>query len=320
MKNIKPIKKTLIAALALVMVFAMSTSAFAEHAEGDDGWYITGTPTSYNGKINVKLVIESREYSSTDSEKINVATTVEVGVPNVPNQTFTVADVVRAYNNSQTAIKACDYNDNPIGPNENYIYSFRKGNKYYKPIFTSNHGAGPIQCDGWMFRVNGQYPLSSNNLPAGPMGTAINTTYVSDGDVVFFYTNYPWKENGVNMSTNYLEADISRNGALFTIDLKSSNDWFNDAPSYFWNISTYADVVNLPSNITAYIIKPNGMLLGSVNINATTGIGTAAFVGAPTGTYYAMTTIPARPYKNINIGGVSCNCIDTTRLYTKFNG
>ena len=197
MKNIRLIKKTLIAALALVMVFAMSASAFAVTGiPGNNGQYLEGdaippdptnpdcasylvTQPAATNSINVTLVVEAGDAISSFSPVPNsrFRKEIQLTLTSQNPKSFTVYDaVVKA--NTMTATTGL---------------SFGVGGSYVGSI--SNAGttwtAGQLGFDGWVFRVNDKFPVQPTNDGVGYEGTSITQTYVANNDVIHWFYDFP---------------------------------------------------------------------------------------------------------------------------------
>lgn len=314
----KRIKKAFAILMALVMVFAMSATAFASADAGEQGYEIVGSPTTYTNPITVKVVVQSRERSVSNQDSINTAASVSVS-PNSDGN-VSVRDAMLAFNAlSSNSVKAYNSSGNILSANDGYIYSFKKGTVDYAPQFTSNHGDGNILCDGWMFRVNGKIPVSSVDSTYGPYGTTIVDTYLKDGDVLFFYTDYPWKENGQLMSSYYIDADISYTNGTVAVQLVESYNWYADkAQNYFWTISPFANKTSIKANTQVKIIDVNGNSVGNITVGKTTGYGSKAITLTAGQTYYFYTMNQVTDNKTVTVNGTTGRCLDTTRVYTKF--
>ena len=337
-KMSKNLRRLTILLAAVCVMIIMAVPAFAE---AGDSYYVVGTPTQYNTSdtIKVKVVVESREYSYTDDTIIDQTVTV----PLTGSTSYTVLDVMRKFNNDaiSPSVKACDSNGDPIAQTGNVdtINTFKKiidssGNndKIYGYLFFANHGEGRMPCDGWVFRVNGQYPLlSETGENGGPKGAYISETPVADGDIVTFYTNYPWKENNTDWSTKFVGVDASYTapdpavpnsvGSL-SIQLKSSSDWHSNSP-FVWNINPFTNFAYFSVNSpTATLYKYNGDYVGTINISKSTGSGTLNAT-LSSGIYYI--DVPTTR-KGKWLSGYTwftgnaytyCYCIDSTRVYDK---
>lgn len=57
---------------------------------------------------------------------------------------------------------------------------------------------------GWEFRINDLFPVVPRTAPDGYEGTYLNQTYISDGDVIHFFLDYPATVYGFNYATSYI--------------------------------------------------------------------------------------------------------------------
>ena len=250
--------------ILLAAVFVMMIMAVPAFAATGNGWYNQGTPTSYTNPITVKVVLNSRK-QGTDYIQY-VKEDVTLGTNNMTATTFTVADVLAAFANQQTAYQT-------IGTNYSIgiLYDFKKvaTNITYSPtLYTPYQIFGQTYyypLDGWMFRVNGKIPTStSSNANADGLDTA--HTYVEDGDVISFYTDYPWKDNGTVHSTYFISAHSVYSSGTLTIQLKKTYDYFegpiDTAP---WTIKAYSSY-NPSGYNTATVLDENGAVIGTVQL------------------------------------------------------
>ena len=322
------IKRLAILIVTICVLLIMAVPSFATSGAGA---YEIGTPTQYSNKIKVKLVIQSRSSGSnySSSSYINIEEDVELGVNNQSGQTFTVRDVINKFNTMNVGVTACDASGTAISTSSpstvDNVYMFKLGNTQFAPIFASNHGQGKILCDGWKFRVNGKYPLESwtGDIPSGgPKGAMFNDVPVDDGDVVHFYTDYPWVESGVLNSSAFMSSNTTYSNGVVSAQLNYSYSYFDDySNNYYWNIASFANYSGASSGtFTGVVYDTSGTSQGTVSISNTTGSGSANISLAP-GTYYLV--VPTTGYKQIsgkNWSGTSISrwCINTTIVYDKF--
>ena len=261
---------------AAVMVMIMAVPAFA--VTGSAG-YVVGTPTSYSNPITVKIIIQSRHYLN-NSDRINIIDDVELGEADVSGQTFTVGDVLVAYNESNLDdIEAQTSDGEAIASTQSILYNFSDFSsgveQAYTPLLYGNHGyTNRIKLDGWRFRVNGRFPLTSwtgdHNLY--PEGADTSHTYVKDGDVIYFYTDHPWSESGTLMTNRFVSANTEyeapenqNDNGLLTIKLYSNKDYYSN-----WNVNTFPWTVGtfsryyIGTDHYAYVVEADGSPVGSV--------------------------------------------------------
>lgn len=319
MKNY--IKSLAMSLAAICVLLIMAVPAFAVSGTG---YYSVGTAISYNNPISVKVIVQSR-CNVGGSSYINVNQTVTLGQSGVSGQTFSVRDAIIGFNSAQSAVEAYNISGNPISSSDHYIYGFSYNSNNYEPLFKSNHGeTTDILCDGWMFRVNGKIPISStmSDPSAGNYyGTDISQTPIADGDIIYFYWDYPWKESGTLMSSYFTSADVSYSGTTLTVNLKASYDWFADKSSnYAWTISNFS-TYKPANNTMAYIYDSSNNQVGSVTISKSTGSGSKT-LALSSGTYYVsvpgMRVTKTISGVDVNGNSVSCTCLKSTPAYDKF--
>lgn len=231
MKSIKTSIAILFA--AVLMLLMMAVPSFAEMGSG---YYEVGSPVQYNttDTIKVKLVIESREFSQTDSEVINTPINNTMDITLTGSPTYTVLDVLRKYNQTNNDnIEIQNTSGNVLTTTDTFISAITKikpdpqPDKAYSYLFFEDigNGEGRMPVDGWMFRVNGKYPmLSLTGFNGGPEGALIHQVPVANGDVVSLYTNCPFKIGNTNFSTAYVGADIVTTNTECYIQLRNCKE------------------------------------------------------------------------------------------------
>ena len=121
--NKRTMKKGLAIVLALVMVFAMTATAFA--ATGN-GYYLIGgnggvAKNMSTDPVTVKVVFESRQYSENDTSHISDVINVQVTSKSDSNEGFTVRDAVLAVNNSSAGITCLDKDGAALSATDKYL-------------------------------------------------------------------------------------------------------------------------------------------------------------------------------------------------------
>ncbi len=259
MKSSKMLRKIMMMTLAVMMVFAMSLPVAAQdYFTTTDGSYIQGTAPTYSSAIQVDLVIESRTISGDYLYKtINDVTLTPSGT-----QSFYVLDVLlAAQSNAGNYITFKDANGNTLDANDSYFFSvvdtLPNPDVTYGP--TSQYA-----WDGWVFRVDGQFPLES-----GGWGASIATAYVTNGDTINLYHD--------DVSSSSACADFAKissvnvSGSTMTVNVKASCQYYGPAPTYTWYLTDFTNY----SGVTVNILAPNGNVLrtgttdasGNVSLN-----------------------------------------------------
>jgi len=331
--------------LLLAAVFVMMIMAVPAFATTGNGYKLVSDmqPPAYseNDTIHVTVMVQSRAYSMTDGDVINTA----VSVPLTGKTSYTVVDVMRKFNDNNISpnVKACDNDGNLIPQTGTLttINAFKKiittesgtVEKIYKYLFFSDHGYGLAPSDGWVFRVNGKFPLLSltgeNN---GPQGAYINQTPIADGDIVSFYTNYPWKESNQEWSTTFVAADASYTapdpevqnsvGSL-SVQLKGSSDWHSNAP-FVWTINQFSNFSSFTDSTPTGTLYASDLetIVGTISFDASTGAGTLNQT-LNAGTYYLY--VPSTQKWRWLVGYTNfsgtdytyCMCLENTLVFDR---
>ena len=320
--NKRTMKKGLAIVLALVMVFAMTATAFA--ATGN-GYYLIGgnggvAKNMSTDPVTVKVVFESRQYSENDTSHISDVINVQVTSKSDSNEGFTVRDAVLAVNNSSAGITCLDKDGAALSATDKYIKSISKDGKIYDPVLPIDDP--DYELDGWMFRVNGKLPISTLNGGAsvayGPKGTDISDTPIYDGDVIHFYWDYPYNETQTSYySTHYITADSTYNNGALNIQLKESYSWF--ANSGYWNITDFSDY-SPAGQLTATVYDVQGGVIGTGIINSN-GAGTISGIALTSGAKYYI-KVNSTSFKDVEGMGadyedVTWRILNTTMVYEK---
>ena len=271
----------LLAAVCVMMI--MAVPAFAD---AGNGYYEIGSPTQYSASatINVKLSIQSRAYSDTDGTLINTV----INVPLTGKTTYYVRDVLLKYNTMSTGIQAYNSSGQLLTENDNFVSAFKKGTRNYSYLFFADigNGEGRIPVDGWMFRVNGQCPLTENSPTNGPQGAFIDETPVANGDVVTFYFTCPFEINSTDFSAKFVSADSTYSNNVLTISLKSCKENHYDlSQNGKWTFTMGACNSYTVTTPTGILYDANFNQKSTIYFSATTGVGMKNISLTP-GTYY----------------------------------
>ena len=260
-------KRILTLVLALVLVFALSATAFAAYYSNNDATYTTSVTTySTDQTIHVTLNFQSKKVGS---DSINPSFDVEL----TGQTSYTVQDVVNTWRYSSAGADytlttlAYDADWNAIEVNfsdsSTYIYGITYNNINYKPSGL---------YDGWKFRVNTQIPYQ----PDGN-GASIATAYVKNGDVIDFYYDNPTSASNTAKFTRIY--DVSRSGSALSVTVQSSYDWFYyDDDLQIW-VSDVQDFSAF-SGTTVTITDGTNTYSTSNSVN-----GVYTFNNVPSGTY-----------------------------------
>lgn len=254
MKTRKTMSKVLMLALAVMLVFAMSSPALAQdYFTTTNASYIQGTAPTYSSAIHVNLVVESRTINNSYIYKTisNVALT-----PSGGGQSFYVRDVLLAVqSDSSNYLTFKDSSGNTLTSSANYFYSvvdtLPNPDVTYGP--TSRYA-----MDGWMFRINGQFPLER----AG-WGASIATAYVTDGDSINIYHD---DASGPSVCADFAKiTSVTDNGSnTLTVNVKASYQYYGPAPNYTWYINDFTNY----QGVTVNVYDENGNYVTSGTTNS----------------------------------------------------
>ncbi len=310
----------LVTCLAMVFCFSAGISATMPN----DGGYLIGSEANYeyDGQIDVTVVIESRPYSTGDSTKIFEDFDVTLGDVNGTDQISYVSDALYAVSNAANGYTL--YRDTacttPMTASSSFVTGVSYGGRTYTSVF---------YFDGWMVRVNGQFPLLSWTVgpPTGyPQGAAVNGIPVSDGDVIYFYYDSPyplydddWEPTVVApVDFVYPEASYNSGTGQVVVDLNKNSNLF-DASTYAWTIDAFSALA--VGSIPVKIYNAAGTLVGS-DYTSTSGVATINTGTLTTGTYTVVAEsaanqdVTALEFDNFTM--VSAVLLSRTNGYCKF--
>ena len=263
----KKFSKLMLIIACLAMVFCFSAGAWA--AMPNDSGYLVGDVNNYkyDGTIDVTVVIESRPYSNTDSSKIFEYFDVTLGQATGVDQISYVNQALYAVssnNNKNITLCSDGAGSTPMSATSSFVGSVKQGTKVYGSLW---------MMDGWMFKVNGQIPLSSwtSGPPAGtPSGEAINTTPLKDGDVIHFYNDNPNMMYGADYqptdyaNVNYVYPVATYDAAANKVTVTENTNTFDAA--FNWDITAFSPYTN--TNTTVRILNSSGLTAGQANIES----------------------------------------------------
>ena len=143
--NKRTMKKGLAIVLALVMVFAMTATAFA--ATGN-GYSVVGTATTYTQPIHVKVVLDTKKDSSSGNA-ISEVYNVQLGSVGMSARSFSVCDAMVALDAMMPDefVIYADAEGNELTNDSTYLYGISNGDDVYFPcLLKRDH----IRT-GWLF-------------------------------------------------------------------------------------------------------------------------------------------------------------------------
>lgn len=311
----KNFKKILSIVMILTMVFAMSATAFAVSGEG---YYLLSEEGSqaYTSPIHVKAVIDSKQV---DGYSTGTATSEVYDVvlnPGSSAKTFTVRDVIIALNAQYPSIMFYNADYELISGEDDYFLYMSVGENVYMPSLPF---AG-YELDGWYFRVNDKLPIESlTGAPVtnGIKGATIASTTVKAGDIIHFYWNYPYNETQSTLySATYLSADAAYTDGQLSIQLKKSQDYFDN--SFNWNITSFTNYSAAGSgnyNVKVYDAETNSATPVAEGTISASGSGSISCTLQADHNYYIR--VDSQSYKLV-YGDDDVYIVDNTKAYSKF--
>ncbi|OQA08410.1 MAG: hypothetical protein BWY65_01502 [Firmicutes bacterium ADurb.Bin373] len=270
MKTSKTMSKALMLALAVMLVFALAVPALAQnYFTTTSASYVQGTaPTYSNSTIHVNLVLESRKISGNNLYK--TVSNVALTAGSTP-KSFYVRDVLLAVqSDTNNNVSFNDYDGNPIDSSKDYVYSItdKSSNPYRTYAPTSRYA-----WNGWMFRINGQFPLEKSSPVTG---ASIATAYVTDGDTIHFYHD-DMDEAGDGAYYAKITS-VNKSGNNLTVNVKASFQYDQSQSPYNWIIDDFTNY----QGAQVQVRDANGNLIdsgytdasGNVTLNVTGKTGT----------------------------------------------
>ncbi len=285
-------KKILAIVLAIVMLFALSMTAFALYNAADiiggDGVpptaspdcpsYLVTTPTAANS-ATVTVVIEAADEYWEEEGAFYDEVEVTVVADNNNNGIFTLQEVMEQldYDNSDYDITISGWNGLP----------FVQTIEHDGVAFTQESNINGSVLWGWTYRINDKLPVYAfiyepDNID-GYRGTTIADTYVSDGDVIHFWWEYSCTEWGTNYAAEYVRLEPSVVGSTVTVTATShrapteSIDVGGGNYEMQYQIYKYEEL----AGVTVYLYPGVGTPLSAV----TNASGIATFTSVPSGDY-----------------------------------
>ena len=244
----------LLAAIFVMMIMAVPAFATVYHTDSDTAAYYTqdDNDSSYytSTAITVTLDIQSKR-NGTASTDTSYSKELDITLTPSSSTRYTVADLLIAANNmTGESIHFQNYDGNDLdygssGSLPSYCYKAVLDGVTYAPT-------GLYDKNGWMFRINGKFPLHSGIPGSTAYGEAINTAYVKDGDVVTFYMDNPGDLFKLAYFSRIKEATYS-SGVLTVTPQVSYNFYYGNANTwYIQNFYTSSDITcEVYSSITA---------------------------------------------------------------------
>ena len=206
-QNIKRLSAVL---LAMLLIVAMTVPVWASTLEPSysDDYAWTTQPGSYytTGDVTVFVDIQSKRTTSPSNTTTDTSFSQELEVTftgdGSTSKRYTVADVLIALNkDTSNNVHFQDYEGNDIdyGDDGNGNFVVLPTSFYKAQLNGTTYGPTSLSAkNGWMFRINTQFPVSSyTDYPAGgtivtdASGLDISQAYVKDNDVLSIYMDNP---------------------------------------------------------------------------------------------------------------------------------
>lgn len=239
------LKKLASLMLALAMVLALGTTAFAVNGQDTSAYYYQGDAEDYETSeaIAVYVTIESFRTRLIGGSSL-LKTRIPVTLTPDGTQTFTVTDAFVALQNDQdNGITFLDSRKEAINAGDSYVMYVRSGSTDYGP-------SSQYSMDGWMVRINNKFAILGDNPAYGGLyGAAINTTYLTDGDDIHFYM-----DNTTSTSTcvKYTALSTSYTDGTLTVNVTESHNWFDSSSPYTWHITDFTPYSVSNASFTIY--------------------------------------------------------------------
>ena len=269
----KNFKKLLSIVMVLVMVFAMTATAFAENVPDTDAYYHQNdSDTQYiqTSDITVYVTIESGRKSFLSSASImerRIPVTLEIP-DGSESKIFSVTDaLVTLQNGTQYATYDLDFldsNSNLLESGDSYFYKVKQNNKEFGP-------SGILSFDGWMVRVNDRFTLGDDSEAVGGLcGKTINKMYLRDGDEIHLYI-----DNTTSSTTcvPYTKLVPNFSDGTLQVTVQESHNYFGSSSPYPWTITSYATYTDLSSK-TLTVYDSSNQQVGT--LTATDGVASGA--------------------------------------------
>lgn len=219
-------KKILALLLTVVMMFAMASVAWAADAGqvlvGDglppkgNASYVVEAPKPTTS-VNVTFIMEAPNelYSFEGAFYYEVPVTLTAAEA----QVFTVSDLL-------VQVAENDTNFQFTTKSGNSAYPFTKDSVYLYGVTHNGITWQPEDFDlwGWEYRVNNLFPVIYSADLGGYIGPDLNKTYLSNGDVIHFFVNYPATVYNFDYASNFIRLLPNVSGSNVTVQLQGQKD------------------------------------------------------------------------------------------------
>jgi hypothetical protein len=260
--------------------------------------------------INVTLVIEAGDQTVQYEDVVpntRFREVVQVSWDASSADDFTVAKMLIEANGDH----GLNFNlpDPPTPANFSYLSSVTYGS----PPNDHTWASGQWGYDGWVFRVDDKFPVTPLDGYEDTYyeGTAINQTYLKDGDIVHFFYDFPatFSAELDHIEADYVRADSEKvdydsGSHTLTVPLQFHYSYIapGDDPKHsddemqVWNYNDLEDFDEYP--IIGRLLDLGGIAVPGVTMTFDIVSGSAIFIGAnitPGETYIVETDNVLRP-------------------------
>lgn len=240
---------------------ALGGSAIPPTSEVNCASYLVTEPAGATS-VDVTLVIEAGDSFSLDDFDYIPGSSFREEIPatltSATAKTFTVADLLSDINGSHGL--SFEILTDSATTHTSYLNTVTHNGVDWVP--------GQWGLDGWTFRVNDKFPVRAAG--AGYEGALLNQTYLSDGDVVHFFYDFPSdfdSETGSVAANHVRGVLIDSSADSVTVQLQSHNTYIHPA-SFDMSVNNYSD---LGSGIRAYLYDASGAQVGAAQYSDANG-------------------------------------------------
>lgn len=321
MKSLRTSLAILFAAALMVTIMAVPAFATVYYQDSDVAAYYTqGAESEYSttNAVTVTLRIQSRKYSS-DYSSSHIDESFQVTIPaSATSRAVTVSQVLYKAKTDNSGLYFRDYSGNNLTSTSPYCYQIRYGGKTYAPV-PDGH---TYYWNGWMFMVNGKFPIlsgtpattTSDTETGTAQGRAINTTYVKNGDVITMFYN---DSNSYSAAADVLRIKSASYDSVsdkFSVYVQASRNWYVDTglTEAVWHIMNY----DMIQSATVKIYNSSGEEVAYGTTDATGLAYLSATKTITSGNYTVKTTLKHKYKSYLGSGYYFVNTTHTEETLT----
>jgi hypothetical protein len=296
-------KRILSIALALVlafsafggMAFATPTPSTATLSEPTASNYLLGSAippsnardcstyvvtTTKEDPVTVSFIIEAGEevFEEYDAFRVEIPS---ITLTDTTTGYYTVTDLLVALNKQISTYNLEFFNASgqDIAPSDNYLDAVAYNREKWE--------AGQLGFDGWAFRVNDKFPVTTDGT--GYVGASILETTINSGDIVHFFYDLPadYSPASGNLAANYVRGiRFASTAASLTVQLQGHTTYIYPTSPYDFYVDNY---VNLQGGVTARLYDSSGTQVGTQQTSDVNGRVTFSGTFTSGQTYYVKT-------------------------------